>query len=78
LLDEWGVNWDLYQQKCVEGNSKVTGREQSADINKNDKECLKNDFAAADYAHEESDGVPTTGPLSGDPVPSGEISHTSS
>ncbi|MDF2790455.1 MAG: helix-turn-helix domain protein, partial [Neobacillus sp.] len=29
------------------------------------------------HAHEESDGVPTTGPLSGDPVPSGEISQTS-
>lgn len=40
-------NWDLYQQKNSEGNSKVTDdgltREQSADINKNDKECFKNE-----------------------------------
>jgi hypothetical protein len=73
-------NWDLYQQNNVEGNSKVTVREHLADINKNDKECLKNDLnIAADdtHAHEESDGVPTTDPLRGDPVPSGEISQTS-
>jgi hypothetical protein len=73
-------NWDLYQQKNVEGNSKVTDREQCADINKNDKECPKNDLniAATDtHAYEESDGVPTTDPLRGDPVPSGEISQTS-
>lgn len=73
------INWDLYQVNSVEGNSKVTGREHLADINKNDKECLKNDYiaTAATHTHEESDGVPTTGPLSGDPVPSGEISQTS-
>ncbi|WP_374717911.1 hypothetical protein [Neobacillus sp.] len=74
------INWDLYQLNDVEGNSKVTEREHFADINNNDKECIKNDIynAAADNTRdsEESDGVPTTGPL-GDPVPSGEISHTS-
>lgn len=73
------LNWDLYQQKSVEGNSEVTDSKQSADINKNDKECLKNEFiAVADDMHvkEENDGVLTTGPM-GDPVPSGEISQTS-
>ncbi|MGD6993964.1 hypothetical protein [Sutcliffiella horikoshii] len=74
------LNWDLYQTNDVEGNSKVTDREHLVDINKNDKECIKNDkdIAAANNAHaeEESDGVPTTGPL-GDSVPSEEISQTS-
>lgn len=73
------INWDVYQQKDNEGNSKVTDSIHLVDINKNDKECNKNDiYAAANNAHakEESDGVPTTGPQ-GDPVPSGEISHTS-
>jgi predicted transcriptional regulator len=73
------INWDLYQQKDNEGNSKVTDSKHLVDINKNDKECNKNDiYAAANNAHpkEESDGVPTTG-QQGDPVPSGEISHTS-
>jgi len=74
-------NWDLYQQKHIEGNSKVTDREHLVDINKNEKECFKNDFAttaAADSVptREESDGVLTTD-QSGDPVPSGEISQTS-
>jgi hypothetical protein len=74
------INWDFYQQNYVEGNSKVTASKQCADINKNDKECLKNEYIAAaanTHTYEESDGVPTTGPLSGDPVPSGEISQTS-
>ena len=47
-------NWDTYQEKNVEGNSKVTVRttakQQSADINKNDKECLKNDKKKNIYA----------------------------
>lgn len=70
---------DFHKEKTNEGNSKVTAREHLADINNNDKECIKNDiYTAADiYSEsEESDGVPTTGPM-GDPVPSGEISHTS-
>ena len=75
------VNWDSYQVNEVEGNSKETGREHPADINKNDKECIKNDkdIAAANNAHatEDSDGVLTTDPLCGDPVLSGEISQTS-
>jgi DNA-binding transcriptional regulator YhcF (GntR family) len=73
------INWDLYQLNDVEGNSKVTDREHLADINNNDKECIKNDiYAAADNMRvpEESDGVPTTGPL-GDSANAGEISHTS-
>lgn len=37
------LNWDLYQHKLVEGNSQETASKQSADINKNDKECFKND-----------------------------------
>ncbi|WP_053601068.1 DnaD domain-containing protein [Bacillus sp. FJAT-18017] len=37
------LNWHVYQQKSVEGNSKVTVKEQCADINKNDKECFKNE-----------------------------------
>ena len=40
-------NWALYQVENGQGNSKETesgqGREQLADIKKNDKECLKND-----------------------------------
>lgn len=40
-------NWDLYQVENGEGNSKGTasgeGREQQADIKKNDKECIKNE-----------------------------------
>src|SRR5690606_29963033 len=72
------INWGVYQGKDGEGNSKETDREHLVDINKNDKECIKNDIAAAaNNAHEESDGVPTTGQTNGDPVPSGEISHTS-
>ncbi|MBT2702996.1 hypothetical protein [Bacillus sp. ISL-35] len=73
------LNWDLYQQNNQEGNSEVTGREHLVDINKNDKECLKNEFTASANTHmtEESDGVPTTDPLCGDSVPSEEISHTS-
>ncbi|AST93032.1 hypothetical protein BC6307_18095 [Sutcliffiella cohnii] len=75
------INWESYQSNNVEGNSEVTDREHLVDINKNDKECIKNDkdIAAATNAHatEDSDGVPTTDPLRGDPVPSGEISHTS-
>lgn len=74
------LNWDLYQSNDVEGNSKVTAREHLVDINKNDKECIKNDkdIAAANNAHanEESDGVLTTG-QKGDSVPSEEISQTS-
>lgn len=71
------TNYGVYQKNDSEGNSKVTDREHLVDINKNDKECLKNDFAAtANNAHEESDGVPTTDPL-GDSVPSEEISQTS-
>jgi len=72
----------LYQgfqeQKNHEGNSEVTDEEHLADINNNDKECIKNDIYAADNtrASEESDGVPTTGPL-GDFANAGEISHTS-
>lgn len=37
------LNWDLYQHKLVEGNSQETASKQSTDINKNDKECFKND-----------------------------------
>ncbi len=72
------INWGLYQEYNGQGNSKVTDREHLVDINKNDKECLKNDIYAttANNAHEESDGVLTTGSTS-DPVPSGEISQTS-
>lgn len=72
----------LDNEKTNEGNSKVTDREHLADINNNDKECIKNDIYAAAYnthtrGSEESDGVPTTGPLSGDSASAGEISHTS-
>lgn len=73
------LNWDSYQQKSIEGNSWETGREHPADINKNEKECLENekDLAAAyKSAHEESDGVPTTG-QHGVSANAGEISHTS-
>ncbi|MBO0962370.1 hypothetical protein J1P26_21945 [Neobacillus sp. MM2021_6] len=68
----------IQEPNGVEGNSQGTVGEHLADINKNDKECLKNDLfiAADDNTHEEIDGVPTTGPQ-GDPVPSGEISQTS-
>lgn len=58
------LNWDLYQSNDNEGNSKVTAREHLVDINKNDKECLKNDIsssAAEEHAREEpTGGVPTT------------------
>ena len=41
------LNWALYQVENGEGNSKGTasgeGREQRADIKKNDKECIKNE-----------------------------------
>jgi DnaD/phage-associated family protein len=37
------LNWDLYQQNSIEGNSSETASKQLADINKNDKECFKND-----------------------------------
>lgn len=41
------LNWDLHQVKEGEGNSKETlhgeGGKQSVDINKNDKELIKND-----------------------------------
>jgi DnaD/phage-associated family protein len=37
------LNWDLYQQSLVDGNSQETASKQSTDINKNDKECFKND-----------------------------------
>lgn len=74
------INWGVYQEKFVEGNSKVTDREHLVDINKNDQECFKNDLytTTADSvpSPEESDGVPTTGPM-GDSVPSEEISQTS-
>lgn len=40
-------NWDLYNKREEQGNSKVTAdgevRKQSADINKNDKERIKNE-----------------------------------
>ncbi|WP_051291490.1 hypothetical protein [Fictibacillus gelatini] len=42
------LNWDLYQSKDVEGNSKETDREHPVDINKNDKECLKNEKDVVD------------------------------
>jgi hypothetical protein len=80
------LNWDSYQQCKVEGNSKVTpdgeGGKHLADINKNDKECIKNDkeYIAAENAREgESDGVPTTVPNGDFLTPAedrGEISHT--
>jgi len=41
------LNWDLYQSSEDESNSKETvstsARQQSVHINKNDKECIKND-----------------------------------
>lgn len=41
------INYEIYNEKESQGNSKVTpdgeGGEQQADINKNDKECLKNE-----------------------------------
>jgi hypothetical protein len=41
------LNWDKHQCKSDGGNSKVTGngegKKQVTDINKNDKECLKNE-----------------------------------
>jgi predicted transcriptional regulator len=41
------LNWEEHQSKTEEGNKKETGsgegKKQLADINKNDKECLKND-----------------------------------
>jgi len=41
------ANWESYQEKDGEGNIKVTvdgaGKKQQTDINKNDKECSKND-----------------------------------
>jgi DnaD/phage-associated family protein len=38
------LNWEKYQFKNDKGNSKVTDREHLVDINKNDKECFKNDL----------------------------------
>lgn len=38
------LNWEKYQIKEDKGNTKVTDREHLVDINKNDKECFKNDL----------------------------------
>jgi hypothetical protein len=42
------LNWEYYQPKSNQGNSKVTvdgeGGKHLVDINKNDKECIKNDI----------------------------------
>jgi hypothetical protein len=36
--------WEKYQEKDNEGNRTETARDQYADTNKNDQECLKNDL----------------------------------
>ncbi|MCY6372235.1 conserved phage C-terminal domain-containing protein [Clostridium ganghwense] len=46
------VNWELYQNYIYQGNSKETQRKQSLDINKKNKECIKNNipyFEIIDY-----------------------------
>ncbi|GGE47908.1 hypothetical protein GCM10011391_28360 [Pullulanibacillus camelliae] len=76
------IQWESYQAKQVEGNSKVTPREHLVDINKNDKECLNNDFTTTTTTNEpdgESDGTLYPDPSSGDHQLVGvdaEISHT--
>ncbi|WP_370568976.1 hypothetical protein [Fictibacillus sp. 23RED33] len=80
------LNWDSYQHFNDEGNNKVTvdgeGGKHLADINKNEKECIKNEknITAAENAREgESDGVPTTVPNRDSLTPAEdkeEISHT--
>ncbi|OAH53868.1 hypothetical protein AWH48_11400 [Domibacillus aminovorans] len=76
------LNWDSYQQKSFEGNSRETDGEHLVDINKNEKECLKNDqdSATTKNAYEgASDGVSTTDPVRGDSIEGNsveEISHT--
>ncbi|MFZ4452062.1 hypothetical protein [Salibacterium aidingense] len=79
------LNWDSYQVKEIEGNSEGTDKEQVLDINKNDKECIKNDITTAaeeraseeQFHEEESDGTPETDPQGDSERPSGEISQTS-
>jgi len=69
------LNWESYQVINEDGNTLGTplgeGRTQPVDINKNDKECLKNDLegTAADahacedpIGNEESAGTPETEP----------------
>ncbi|WP_240455758.1 DnaD domain-containing protein [Virgibacillus sp. Bac332] len=46
------INWESYQDKSEDGNSKYTVSTQSMDINKNDKECIKNEkelFSSSDH-----------------------------
>ncbi|WP_257997848.1 hypothetical protein [Salimicrobium jeotgali] len=61
------LNWDSYQDKSDGGNTYGTpageGQDQPLDINKNDKECLKNDLElVVDDTHERSEesGTPET------------------
>ncbi|WP_054634836.1 hypothetical protein [Thalassobacillus sp. C254] len=83
------INWDSYQVKEGEGNTQGTAREQDVDINKNEKECIKNDFTTTaatthvsenNLPEEKSDGVPLTD-LKGEsedvPAVADEISHIS-
>jgi uncharacterized phage protein (TIGR02220 family) len=47
------LNWDLYQQKDIKGNSRETldgeGSTQPLDINKNEEECFKNEKEIKPY-----------------------------
>ncbi|MBM7633863.1 DNA-binding transcriptional regulator YhcF (GntR family) [Geomicrobium sediminis] len=77
------LNWESYQTSINEGNDESNGegtpKEQLLDINKNVKECLKNDFTttATNMRMEESDGV-LTADRNGESVSKAdEISHTS-
>jgi len=72
------LNWGLYQSKDGEGDGSEIYGGRPLDINENEKND-KNMIAAADNVPttEESDGVPTTGPIEDDSESEEEISQTS-